>query len=188
MKTKLFLLIAFILGISSVSKSQNTFTGGDQVANLGIGLGNFISGQGFKTTFMPVSLSYEFCAKEDLFDSNSALGVGALVGYYGAKYDVPNVNFGYNYNYALLGVRANIHYQFVDKLDTYLGGMLGYNLAVITNYGDKQYKDSHPAPKSGGFDFAFYVGGRYYFLEKLALFSEVGYGISPVTVGLALKL
>lgn len=188
MKTKLVLFIAFILGAFTVSNAQNTFTGDDKVANLGIGLGNFISGQGFKTTFMPISLSYEFCAKEDLFDSNSALGLGVLVGYYGAKYDVPSVNFGYNYNYALFGLRANIHYQFVDKLDTYLGGMLGYNLAISTSYGDSQYKNTYPAQKVGGFGFAAYIGGRYYFLEKLALFSEVGYGISPVTIGLALKL
>ncbi len=188
MKRKIILFIAFISGVSTVSYAQNTFTGGDKVVNLGVGIGNFIAVKDAKTTFMPLSLSYEYCAKGDLFDSNSAFGIGALIGYYGAKYEVPNVNFGYNYNYALFGLRANIHYQFIDRLDTYLGGMFGYNLAVSTTYGDKNLKDIYPSAKAGGLGSAVYVGGRYYFLEKLALFGEVGYGISPLTIGLALKL
>lgn len=188
MKLKFTVIILLFLGVIMGSQAQQTtFLKGYKVLNFGVGVGTYLGGAGFKTTIPPLSLSYEVGVKDELFDANSSLGVGALLGYYGAKYEFPTAGMGgYNYHYALIGLRANAHYQFVEKLDTYLGGMLGYNLAVSSYYGNFNPKPS--SPSVGGFGFAVYVGGRYYLLEKLAAFVEVGYGISPVTAGFALKL
>ena len=60
--------------------------------------------------------------------------------------------------------------------------MLGYNIvsAKVTGLG--------AAASSSGLAYSGFVGGRYYFSEKLAAFAEIGYGISVLTFGVSFKL
>ena len=41
---------------------------------------------------------------------------------------------------------------------------------------------------SSGAQFSWFAGGRYYFTDNLAGLLEVGYGISYLTLGIALKM
>lgn len=91
-----------------------------------------------KTTIPPVSASLEYCVKDNLFDEKSSLGVGIYAGYFAQKWK--DGSFGalgdldLKYSDFVVGVRGALHYQFVEKLDTYGGvamAMTLYRQAVI---------------------------------------------------------
>lgn len=98
-----------------------------------------------------------------------------------------NLDAGWNFNNLILGVRGALHYQFVNRLDTYLGLFLGYNITMTNDYGSFPSGLRPSAPAVGGFEFAFYVGARYYLTQRFAVFGEVGYGLATVNLGLAYK-
>ncbi len=66
--------------------------------------------------------------------------------------------------------------------------MLSYN---ISKY---KYEDNDPSwdyTNSGygsGMGLTGFVGGRYYFSKNIGAFAEVGYGVSYLTLGAAIKL
>ena len=85
----------------------------------------------------------------------------------------------YKYTYIIAGARASYHFNFgVEKLDPYLGGMLGYNVSSVNN---------SAAPAAGGIAYSGHVGARYYFSSKIGAFAEAGYGVANLTAGLAFK-
>lgn len=195
---KLFLLpIAIFLMINPVKSQNTTFTEGDKVLNLGVGVvGAFYSGV-YANKIPPLVASLEFNVKDELFDENSSLGVGALIGYTGAKWD--GYGIGWSYSNMLAGAQGALHYQFVDKLDTYVGLLIGYSMMTVKsvdNFGGggdfyatlKSTTASSSVKPVGGIIYGFRIGGRYYFSDKIAAMAELGYGISNLNIGVALKL
>ncbi len=81
MKSKFLLLIAAITFSVTLSNAQIA-TEGSKFVNLGLGLGtNLYSGLHYKMQVPPVSASFEYIIMDELFDENSALGVGGYLGY-----------------------------------------------------------------------------------------------------------
>jgi hypothetical protein len=184
---KVLLFSVMLLFVASASQAQHIFSKGDKVVNVGVGLGTYIGGTGYSTVIPPISASFEYGIKDDLFNSEKAsLGVGAYLAYMSQKYKFPGSNYGYDFSYAIVGARGIIHYQLLDKLDTYGGAMLGYNVASSEWFSDDS-SVSVPAPSAGGFTFSLFIGGRYYFTDKFAAFLELGYGIAPAELGVAFK-
>lgn len=190
MKSKLkFAIIAAIIAITTHAHAQTaatTFLKGDRVLNLGIGFGSTAySGTGYSTSVPPVSVSLEFSVKDNLFnDSKCALGVAPYIGY--ASY-----NYDYHYDIStagktkftdlVIGVNGNIHYEFINKLDTYAGLMLGYE--------NLSWKDSSFGSVAGsGMFVGLNVGGRYYFTDNFAAMMELGYGVTYLNLGIGFKL
>jgi len=159
-KTSVFFLFCavFSMGVNA----QNTFSKGDKIVNVGVGVGSTFTGY---TSAIPISGSLELGIKDNLFDDKSSLGVGAYVGFASTA--------GYTFIYP--GVRGALHYQFVDKLDTYAGLMLAMRL--WSGYGHS-YND---------LILPFYLGGRYYFTDKIGAFAELGYGIAYLQLGVSFK-
>ena len=166
MKNNLFIKVSvmflFCAMISLSVNAQNTFSKGDKIVNLGIGVGNTFAGY---SSAIPIAASFELGIKDNLFDDKSSLGVGGYFGFASTK--------GYTFLYP--GVRGALHYQFVDKLDTYAGLMLAMRLWSGHGY---SYTD---------FIIPFYIGGRYYFSNNMAAFAELGYGIAALQIGVSLK-
>ena len=162
-----------------VSAQTPSFVKGDNVAGISIGFGGYYSGalySGVKR--MPaISLYYENCVKDNLFDEKSSLGIGGMLGYTSAK-----VENSFKTSHTTIGVRGALHYAFVDKLDTYTGLMLGYDIVtwkwVGTDWG---------GAASSGLAFSWFLGARYYFTDNLAVFAELGYGVAIFNIGVALK-
>ena len=178
MKRILPFLIALFITVSA--NAQNTFNEGDNVLNLGIGLGSTLyTGAFYSSSIPPISASYEVGVKDELFDENSSLGVGGYLGYSSSNYRYSGYNSGFS-NF-ILGARGSVHYQLIDQLDTYAGLMLGYRIVSWNN-------DGLSSAASSGFTSAFYVGGRYYFNETFAGMLELGYGIAYLNIGVAIKL
>jgi hypothetical protein len=64
--------------------------------------------------------------------------------------------------------------------------MLGYDIVSAKSFGTMgTYAGSATA---SGLAYSWFLGGRYYFNEKFAGLLELGYGISYITVGLAIDI
>jgi hypothetical protein len=185
MKKTIITLFATIMTIALLAQ-ESQFNEGDKVLNLGIGLGStFAIGRYYTTQVPPVSASLEFGFMDNLLDVEGLnLGLGGYVGYTSYKYEVPVWNWGWQYTSLIIGARGVLHYPLVEKLDTYSGLMLGFNLRTSKDFGT----GSTGSAAGSGIASAWFAGGRYYFTDNLAGMVEIGYGIAYLNLGVALKL
>ena len=173
------LIIAAIACFSLGSNAQGMFEKGTQLFKLGVG----VNGVG-----TPLEASYERGVKEDFLGVDGlVLGLGANVGYYGYSEDFSNIAGSYSWKYTDLIVagRALAHYSLIDKLDTYAGVMLGYNVANVSYDGPNS--SSMPSPSVGGIVFGGVAGARYEFNQTWGAYVEAGFGISNLNLGVAYK-
>ncbi len=181
MKTKVLIMagIALLLiGQSGMAQSTNGFTDvkGMNFLNAGIGLGTYgMSGTGG----LPVNASFEHG-----FTKNISAGAG--IGYVQKKY----ASY-WKYSYFIFGLRGSYHLNEVlkvasDKLDVYAGAGLLYTRYKFkySDHNDELYLNS----SGGDVDIELHAGARYFFKDKLGAFAELGYGISPLQLGVAVKL
>lgn len=163
---KLFALIV-LTGIGITGSFAQSYSKGDNLLNVGIGLGG-----GFGT---PIGLSFEH-------GFSDKISGGAYVAY--ASETTPTGFGDFKYTYILTAARASYHFDFgVEKLDPYLGVILGYNIASAKWTGG----GTMPASSAGGVIYGGHAGARYYLSEKIAVFGEVGYGIGTLNAGVAFK-
>lgn len=188
MKRIILLLIACTTALSTLQAQRSMFNMGDKVISLGLGIGNtlYIGGTGYSTIVPPLSLSYEQAVAEDIFD-RGVLGVIGSVGYtaYKFRYMVDPYDFGWNYHNIILGAGSLFHYPLVERLDTYIGAMLAYNVTTIAEFGNT---GDNLADSVGGFLISAYIGGRYYFSDQVAAFVQLGYGVTYLTFGVSYRL
>jgi hypothetical protein len=76
----------------------------------------------------------------------------------------------------IMGLRLNVHYQFVDRLDTYAG--------IAPNFNIKTYHIEKDRAVFGNY---FHVGGRFYLTNWLAVFAEASTGFNNFSGGLSVK-
>jgi hypothetical protein len=185
MKSKNFLLVSlFVLGFW-VANAQEVAKG-DKIVNLGVGLGTALySGSGYTGTVPPVSGSLEVVIKDDLFDGQGAVGIGGYLGY--ASYKWMYSGWGWKYSNIIIGPRGYLHYSLIDKLDTYVGAMIGYNIVSSKETGNSIPGYDYSA-SSGGVIFSGFVGARYFFNDNVAGIVELGSGIAYLNLGVALRL
>jgi len=172
-----------------VSAQIPTFTKGDNVLGVSVGFGgNYYSGYSYYKGYSrtpAISLSFENCVVDNLFDEKSSIGVGGMFGITSAKYE-SGLNYGWKSNNIIVGVRGAFHYALVDKLDTYAGVMLGYRINTFKYTGTWAVGTDRKVGSSGFSEYLF-VGARYYFTESIAVFAELGYGLANFNLGLSLK-
>lgn len=165
MKTLALALVA--LGLSISTSFAQTYSKGDNLLNLGIGLGG-----GFGT---PIGFSYEHGFSDKIS--------GGVYASYSSE-EMPVWTSTLKWTYILAAARASYHFDFgVENLDPYVGVILGYNAAS-----SKWTGSSFPTAKAGGVIYGGHAGARYFFSEKIGVFAEAGYGVGTLNVGLAFKL
>ena len=174
MKKILMLLSLPCFFIAQLVAQESTFSKGDKVLNVGVGIGSLL-GSAYTSTFPPISGSLEFGVADNIL-KKGALGVAPFIGFGTYKYQVYSGHE--NYTYIPIGVRGVFHYPLVKKLDTYAGLLFGYFIVSGTHIGS--------AYRSRGFASVF-IGGRYYFSEKFAAMLELGAEIIPLHIGVAYK-
>ena len=150
---------------------QAQFKKGDNLLNLGVGLGVYSYGG------LPFGASFEHGVTD-------AISIGGFVDYLSWR----NTYSGYNYSWRFIyfGVRGSFHFNEIfklenDKVDLYGGAGLGYYTVstsdkLVAGYG-----------YNGRVFINLHGGGRYYFSSKVAGFAEVGYGVSALKLGLTFK-
>lgn len=186
------LLLVLLVGVFSLTQLKaQAFKNGDMVVNLGVGFGWY--GYAFGATSLPAfSLSLEKGIKD--LENIGPLSIGGIVGFKHASYNWSSHFNDYTWNDIIVAARGAIHYDLFknEKIDTYGGVALGLRVQSYSYYvwdppyGSNDYRKAtsstvHPL-------FALYLGGRYYFTDKLAAFGELGYGLGYLTLGLSLKL
>jgi hypothetical protein len=180
------------------------FDGSSHIINVGVGLGfggryySAYRGSGYTFRRSPsFSLSYEQPLKDKL--GPGYLGVGAYAGYqtaysrYDYRYNNGNNHYYYDNRWSNFVIAARAAYH-LDELNTenaelYFGAMAGLRFQTY------RYETNDPNPNkgyyySGGSAFfasSVFIGGRWYFAKSVALFGELGYGISYGTIGLSFK-
>ncbi len=184
MKKILFLLAGCAFASTHLSATEPTFLKGDKVLNIGLGLGSTLySGTYYSSQVPPVSASLEIAIVDGIAEKG-VIGVGPYVGFSSYKYQY--MDWGWKYSNIIIGARGSFHYPLVEKLDTYAGVLLGYNIASSKEFGSSipGYDYSYSA---GGLVWSGYIGGRYYFSDSLAALLELGYGIAYINLGVAVK-
>ncbi|HPA86240.1 MAG TPA: hypothetical protein PK106_00495 [Bacteroidales bacterium] len=185
MRKLLLTVVATAVSVLFLNGQDLMFLKGEKVLNLGLGLGNTLySGSYYKSQVPPVSASLEIGVVDNVIEKG-VVGVGPYLGYSSFKYEYSD--WGWKYSNIIIGARGSFHYPLVDKLDTYTGLLLGYNIASSKEFGNSVpgWDYSYSA---GGLTWSWYIGGRYYFKENLAAMLELGYGIAYLNLGIALKI
>jgi hypothetical protein len=128
------LLLLFLVGLFSLSQlvaQQSTFEKGSKVLNLGIGFGSTLyTGSYYKIGVPPISASLEVGVADGILDKGS-IGIGGYLGFSSHRYSYSYIGYTDSWSYSnfIIGARGAFHYPFVDKLDTYTGLLLGFNIA-----------------------------------------------------------
>lgn len=187
MKKIAVLIAAFLFVASGLHAQEQMFNKGDKVVNVGIGLLSALyTGSYYTSKLPPLSVSYEQGVVDNVLDVGT-IGVGGYLGFASAKWEMAYIGgtYGWKYTNIILGARGAFHYPLVDKLDTYAGLLLGYNIVSAKEIGTIP---GNVSASSSGVIFSGYVGGRYYFNDKFGAMAELGTGIAYLNIGLAVKL
>lgn len=178
MKKTIFTLMAVIVAIATQAQQ---FQNGTTTANLGIGLGTALGGLGKARPAISVSIDHGMWG----IGGPGVISLGGYVGNTGYKYD--GLGYTAKWNYTIVGVRGAYHYNGftnVPKLDVYGGAMFGYNIVKYSSDGD----DSTIADSYGsGLGLSGFLGGRWFFAQRIGAYAELGYGVSVLNAGITYK-
>ena len=157
--------------------TSQAFAKGDMVGSLSVGYG-----WGFSQR-----LALEYGVADGWLDGRASLGVGGAIGNCFSSYSY----WGVGYTQDQLGLTANcaFHYQFIDKLDTYVQIGLGLGYAFYS-WTDSSLNDYYGSAYDNHifFDFTSCLGARYYFTPKFGANLELGYTAgSYIMAGVTLK-
>lgn len=186
MKKIVLVLTIVLLSLSQLIAQTSTFEKGDKAINLGIGIGSpLYSGVGNKGSIPPLSVSYETGVVDNVFDKG-VIGVGGYLGYQSYKWSY--AGWGWKYSDFIISARGTFHYPLIEKLDTYTGLMLGYNIVTAKEFGNTFFGSNNYSASTGGFVAAWFVGARYYFNNNFGVMGELGYGITYLNLGIVVKI
>lgn len=185
MKKGLLLVVACLCCAFAV-QAQTTMTKNSIVLSAGVGLGTALDIG--RTVVPPIVFQGEYGVADRLFDEHSSIGVGACIGYASGRKATyaGGALFRQDIYSVLLGVRGAFHYEFVERLDTYAGIMLGGNIA--NSKSNDIWLGAGNPPRSGGFVGDFFLGAKYYVLPYMAVYGEFGFGVAYFTLGVSFKL
>ena len=109
------------------------------------------------------------------FFLDETFSLGLVGGYSTAKADITFGNQDDETSGFFFGGLANYYWTEEESFNFYTGMSLGYT--------------SHDGPYvDGGFFYEVHIGGRYQLSESFSLFSELGYGLALLKVGISFKL
>ena len=167
-------LLAVLLTTSFAGFSQ-AYKQGDKLLNATIGLNSGYGGFGSST--IPLGVSFEVGITE-------AISVGGFADYTSFKYSGSD---GWSFLY--FGGRGSYHVNELlkinsDKIDVYGGLGLGYYTASYSGATNPLYTGAY----GNTIFFTGFIGGRYYFTDKIGAVVELGGGgVSNIKAGLTVK-
>ncbi|MPR34369.1 hypothetical protein [Salmonirosea aquatica] len=165
----------FIVTLLACSTANAQYAQGDKLLNLGIGLNGYYGGG------LPIGASFEYGVTDQI-------SVGAQIDYYTWNYGY--VGYKWRYTFMPIALRGSYHVNELlnlnnDQIDLYGGVQLGYYISSFKD--DTGYIGNYNNAYGNQVLFGIHLGGKYYFKPNLGAFAEVGYGVSAVKLGLALK-
>lgn len=178
---RILLLSVLVILIASVSFGQMAYKKGNQVVNLGIGLGGFAGAYG--TGGIAITGGYEYGVTENI-------SLGGVLGYSSSSENF--LDGTWKYTYFLIAARGSYHIDLFHNpnIDTYGGILLGYNIvssSVTWNAGYSNIFGNVFTASSSYLEYGIFIGGRYYFDPHWAVQAELGYGLGILNIGIAYK-
>jgi hypothetical protein len=190
---------------TSVSDGSKCFDENTHIINVGVGFGgnyySSYSGSGYDYRTTPAfGISYEQAFPKKL--GPGYLGVGAYLGFQNSSstYNYYYYKNGYNNNYyyknswnnTFIAARGVYHWDVLNakNAEVYAGILIGFRIQTYN------YETNNPDPNAYNYRLhsgsvyptaAIFAGARWYFVKKVALFGEVGYGISYLNGGVSFK-
>lgn len=168
--------VVALLALSAQGVMAQAYQQGDKLLNLGIGLNGYYGGG------LPIGGSFEYGVTDQI-------SVGAQIDFYTWGY---NFGSGYKYRYTFIPIalRGSYHVNELlnldnDKVDLYGGVQLGYYISKYSD--DSGFSGIYNNSYGNKALFGIHLGGKYYFKPNLGGFAELGYGVSTLKLGLALK-
>lgn len=215
MKTKKINSLLVLIGLSSIAfasepvtsiatgkllkddgTGEKCFNESTHIINIGIGVGgaNYYVGGGYRKS-PAFSATYEQPWRKKL--GPGFLGVGAYFGFQNAHYrnDYYYSNsyyYEHNWNYMMIAARGVYHWDVLnsEKAEVYGGVLLGLRIQSYKYSTNNPYANANDYRLNEGNVypvFSAFAGARWYFAKKVALYGEVGSGISYLTGGLSFK-
>lgn len=197
---KLNLATVILIFCCNLTQAQS-LEQGDNLVNLDFGIGNLTRPSGFTTSIPPTIFQYEHAITNEIT-------IGGYLGYSLAKFEDEGVNtipvaplfseyqlYKWHSKHILFGAKATYHFGELlntsKRLDPYGGVILGYNATTSRSTLVEGTYDLNPQldPEvSGKVMVGIYIGGRYYFNEKIAAFGELGYQAAVLQLGITYKI
>ena len=174
------LLLTTLLLVGTQSFAQLAVDKGTKFLNAGVGLGGYgfggLSAFGYNSGVL-LGASFEVGVYKNIT-------VGGFADYRRISFSSVGVNEGISYIY--IGARGSYHFNELlnvptDKLDVYAGLGVGY---LSANYDDAIYGGYN----AGGIFVPVFIGGRYFFTEKIGGFLELASDVAPLKLGVTFKL
>lgn len=188
MKKINYLFIALILLATTTAWSQ-TFEKGTKVASLGLGIGSSLGSFDYSSQIPGISIMYEQGIAEA--GNVGIIGVGGYVGFKSFTYKTSagSIDATSKWNYTIIGVRGALHFTGInaENLDLYGGLMASYNLLNYSYEDNSGFNSGNTGNFGNSAGLTLFAGARYYFSDNLGGFAELGYGVSYLNLGLALK-
>jgi len=186
MRRTLSFLVLLLFALPGLHAQKSMIELGDKVISLGLGIGNTLNpgGDGYSGGMPPFSVSIEKAIVDNIF-KKGVIGIVGSLGYTSFEYRFDVYGDGWNYHNIILGAGSLFHYPLINRLDTYVGFLLGYNLSIVTEYG---IPGTAAYAYPGGFVYSGFIGGRYFFTDKFAAFAQLGYGVAYLTLGVSIRL
>jgi hypothetical protein len=168
--------------------SETPFHKGSSTIALGIGLGGVSYNYYGSVNRMPAGVLYfDHGIKDNLGPGN--LGIGGLVGYTSARYKYSSGGYKATWTNVVVAVRATWHLTILadknNKFDPYGGAMAGVR---VFGYNDSYYEDlglTNPYSYNSVYPtYGLFVGAKYNFSPNFGAWSELGYDIAFLKLGL----
>lgn len=186
MKKVLFTLLA-VASFVATAQAQ-LWNGESKFIQGGIGIGSPYYAASSDMTIPPIHASFELPLDISATDK---IGIGGCIGYTASKYTANYYAYKYSwtYSYFIIGARGAYHFIEDEKIDLYAGVMIGYNVASAKfKSNDATVTENLFAETSvGGFTTSAYGGVRYMLNDKIGVFSELGYNIAWLSIGVTGK-
>jgi hypothetical protein len=170
-KGKMILSMIFTVSVFATCAVNAQSVKGKNYVNAGIGIGTYgLHGTGG----LPITASYEYGFTDQI-------SAGLYVGYIGRKYADD-----WKYRYKIIGVRGSYHFNELlniteSKLDVY-GGIAVFHRGFTLKYeaAGEKYKAT-----DGDINVGIHAAARYMFANNIGAYAEVGYGVSPLQLGVS---
>jgi hypothetical protein len=172
--------------LSLKAVADRSFGKGSNALNLGIGFGlgyNYGYGSRNTTQTPAMSLSYMHGVATA---GPGTISVGGVLGYKSITWKDGDDKATWRNIY--VGARGAFHYGFHNpKLDTYAGLGLGVRVVSYTDNIDYVGINTRNTASESQAELSSFIGARYFFTDKIGAFTEMGYDMSYLKLGLSAR-